>query len=98
MSRSFISNTLFCFVCLLPQMGPRTHGGWVAAMKSTSTGGARGLASRNAPVASTGTAPTPSMTATVTQTTNSGKSESPAGEQRINTTLLQSVNELQPTK
>lgn len=74
-------------------MGPRTHGGWVAAMKSTSTGGARGLASRNAPVASTGTAPTPSTTATVTQTTNSGKSESPAGEQRIKTTRLQSVKE-----
>lgn len=60
----------------LPQTGPHTRGGWVGAMRSTSTGGAQHQASRNVPVVWTGTAPTPSMTATVTQTTNNGKSDS----------------------
>lgn len=64
----------FVCVCLFaPQMGPLTRGGWVGAARSISTGGDQGLASRNVPVASTGTALTPSTTATVTPTTNNGK-------------------------
>lgn len=64
-----------CAFVFAHQMGPLTRGGSVAAARSTSTGEAQGLASRNAPVASTGTAPTQSTTATVMQTTNNGKSD-----------------------
>lgn len=67
------------FVCLslfASQMGRPTRGGWAAPTRSISTGGAPVLASRNVPVALTGTAPTPSTTATVTRTTNSGRSKS----------------------
>lgn len=53
-------------------------------MRSTSTGGAQGLASRNVPVASTGTALTPSTTATVMQTTNNGKTQSQFNRRTIN--------------
>lgn len=55
-------------------MGPLTHGGWAGAVRSTSTGAAQDLASRNVPVASTGTALTPNTTATVTPTLHSGES------------------------
>lgn len=54
-------------------MGPPTRGGWAGAARSTSTGGAQGLASRNVPVASTGIALTPNTTATVTPTAHTGK-------------------------
>lgn len=57
-----------------PQMGPPTHGGWAGAARSTSTGGAQDLAFRNVPVASTGTALTPNMTATVMPTSYNCKS------------------------
>lgn len=59
---------------LCSQMGPRTHGGWAEAVRSTSTGEVQDPASKNVPVASTGTALTPSTTATVTLTSHSGKS------------------------
>ncbi len=62
-----------CVSVFTPQMGPPTHGGLVGAARSISTGGAQGLESKNVPVASTGTALTPSTTATVTPTTNNGK-------------------------
>lgn len=42
-------------------------------MRSTSTGGAQGLESKNVLAALTGTALIPSMTATVMQTTHNGK-------------------------
>lgn len=48
-----------------PQTGHPTLGGLAEGTRNTSTGVDRGLASRNVPVASTGTAPTPSTTATV---------------------------------
>lgn len=44
-------------------------------MRSTSTGGAQGLESKNVLAALTGTALIPSMTATVMQTTRNGKSD-----------------------
>lgn len=72
----FLKGTYLLFVCVsvfAPQMGPPTHGGSVGAARSTSTGEAQGLESKNVPVASTGTALTPSTTATVTATTNNGK-------------------------
>lgn len=73
-------------------MGPPTRGGWVGAARSTSTGGAQGLASRSVPVALTGTAPTPSTTATVTPTTNNGRSDyavkSSSGAQTICAVLI----------
>lgn len=56
-------------------MGPPTPGGLVEAARSISTGAARGPASRSVPVASTGTAQTQSMIATVMQMLNSGKSK-----------------------
>lgn len=56
-------------------MGPPTRGGWAGAARSTSTGGAQGLESRNVLVASTGTALIPSTTATAMQTTRNGKSD-----------------------
>lgn len=55
------------------QTGPLTHGGWVEVMRSTSTGEAHSLGSRNAPAEWPGTALTPSTTATVTQTMSCGK-------------------------
>lgn len=55
------------------QTGPRTHGGWVEVMRSTSTGEAQSLGSRNAPAGWPGTALTPSTTATATQTMSCGK-------------------------
>lgn len=55
------------------QTGPPTRGGLAGAVRSTSTGAARDLASRNAPVASTGTARTQSTTVTATPTTRNGK-------------------------
>lgn len=64
---------LWMFV-FAPQMGRPTRGGSAGGARSTSTGADRGLASRNVPVASTGTALTPSTTATVTLTPNSGES------------------------
>lgn len=66
------------------QMGPHTHGGWVGATRSTSTGGAQRLASRNVPVAWTGTALTQSTTATVMLTTSNGEC---CSEQTVNMIL-----------
>lgn len=55
------------------QTGPLTRGGWVEVMRSTSTGEAQSLGSRNAPAGWPGTALTPSTTATATQTMSCGK-------------------------
>lgn len=63
------------------QMAPPIRGGWVGATRNTSTGGAQGPASRNVPVASTGTALTPSTTATAMRTINNGRSNSSPAKQ-----------------
>lgn len=55
------------------QTGPLTRGGWVEVMRSTSTGEAQSLGSRNVPAVWPGTALTPSTTATATQTMSYGK-------------------------
>lgn len=55
------------------QTGPLTRGGWVEVMRSTSTGEAQSLGSKNAPAGWPGTALTPSTTATATQTMICGK-------------------------
>lgn len=55
------------------QMGSRTHGGSVEPMRGISTGAARDQESRSVPVGSNTTAPTPSTTATVTQTNAAGE-------------------------
>lgn len=78
-----VANTFVCMRLSLfaSQMAPPIRGGWVGATKNTSTGGAQGPASRNVPVASTGTALTPSTTATVMRTINSGRSNSSPAKQ-----------------
>lgn len=55
------------------QTGPLTRGGWVEVMRSTSTGEAQSLGSKNVPAGWPGTALTPSTTATATQTMICGK-------------------------
>lgn len=73
-------------------MGHPTRGGWAGAVRSITTGEAQDLASRNVPVASTGTALTPNMTATVTPTAHIGKLnycvKSSAGAQTLCNVLI----------
>lgn len=66
---------VFWMFVFYPQMGHPTRGGLAEGTRNTSTGVDRGLASRNVPVASTGTAPTPSTTATVMLMSNNGESD-----------------------
>lgn len=68
-----------CFSPFL-QMEALTPGGLAKPTRSTTTGEALGLESRNVPAASSATAQTPNTTATVTRITSSGECGGPACE------------------